>query len=602
MNKTRRVMYWLAFAVFVPNPLFSLPPTENAHGVIVKFRNAAKTTYKMRDQLHAQLGTQLTYRPKKSPYDFVLPKDTEQQRDFAQLSKLCETYQSASVVAECEINYDLFARSANETDPVAVAPAKPPSCELTPTHGTTTLKDGSLSPYWAQELIGADLVAFPRNAVRMGVGVRIAVVDQGFGSHAGKIPLMQALVPNRNPMQNHGALSLGLLTGPTPFSLQAPLVLTHLFDVQSTVDFLRVLESLEEGKKPPTVLQISVDLGAGSKLVREALKRLSEKSLLVAAAGNDWPAQADRNEQEFPGILVGSISPEGYPSLFSSDAASLTISAPSDRYLQSSTDGKTAELFGGTSGATALVASTVAAAKSLVPDLTLKEIKEILKQTAFPVPASLGNRPGYASLNAVQFLAVVDRIRSWNLSGKIRDRSIETPGGKLYQFEKDAESELGRATTALSNKTASCEVRKLGYNQARRAFFLAPQGPARELLAGLMKEQGYTANARFAENLDTPTLKKNLAEDVISSDSHVRAGAARVAGALGAEGLEFIAKFAESNGRAPAAEGSGPALSTAAALKAIANQMDDAGRKALAEHLRASGKSEMEKLADQLVN
>src|SRR5690606_4230512 len=122
--------------------------------------------------------TRLVYRPKRSTYDFVLPRSADRAHDFAALTKLCEKYQAASLVAECEISYDLLTR---DKTPDGTAMGDGAACPLTPTHGAPLLKDGTLSPFWAQEYIGSDLVAFPRNAARMGFAVQVAVIDQNFG-------------------------------------------------------------------------------------------------------------------------------------------------------------------------------------------------------------------------------------------------------------------------------------------------------------------------------------------------------------------------------------------------------------------------------------
>jgi hypothetical protein len=196
-----------AFVLFVPNVLFALPPTEQAHGITVKFRNASKNTYAKRDQLHKQLGMTLIYRPKRSPYDFVLPKETDQQRDFAQLTKVCETYQAASIVAECDISYDLLTRNKESETPAATAPAAD-TCHLNPTYENPLLKNGTLTPFWAQELSGADLAAFPKNAARMGVAVRVAVLDQGYG----ELPEKNRHFP---AARNDRGQSRGAFPGPT---------------------------------------------------------------------------------------------------------------------------------------------------------------------------------------------------------------------------------------------------------------------------------------------------------------------------------------------------------------------------------------------------
>lgn len=589
-----------SFVLFVPNSLFALPPTELAHGIIVKFRNASKSTYAKRDQLHKQLGMTLIYRPKRSPYDFVLPKETDQQRDFAQLTKVCETYQSASVVAECEINYDLLTRNKDGEAPQEIAPVAD-TCLLNSTYENPLLKNGTLTPFWAQELSGADLAAFPKNAARMGVAVKVAVLDQGFGSQLGAFQkkIVSSVTPGASE-GTHGALSLGLLTGPVPFTLQAPLEVTHLFEVRSTADYLKVLDTLEESKGAPSVIEIAVGLGHQSNAVKEVLARLAKRSVLVAAASNEWPADSDRNENGFPGILVGSLTPEGYPSAISVAGKPVTVSAPSDRFLQSTADGKKAENFGGTSAASAMVAGAVAGARALVPDLTTEEIKTLLTKTAIPTPGALTG--GSGALNTVAFLAVADRIRAQGLAGPQRTKAMAAERGmKLYSFEKEAEAEIGKAAPVITQAGATCDARKLAFAQVRRAFFLSPTGTAQSVLVDMYKAQGLNTNARFPESLDKTALLKNLAEDIASPDVATRVSAARAAGSLGSAGLELVLKYAESNVRAPAGDVGGVTISTGAALKGIARQMAPEDKKALGARLKTHSNDDLEKIGAEIL-
>lgn len=591
----RKTFLKVVCVFLIPTVVLSIAPTENAHGVIVKYRNANKTGYKTRDQLNQQMQTSLVYRPKRSPYDVVLPKSTDMQHDFKELAKLCEGFQKNPAVAECEINYDLFAR--NEAPAPASLEAPAPACELTQYNTAQALRDGALSPFWAQELSGLDLAAFPRNAAKMGVAVKVAVLDQGFGElpAALKSKFTASVMPSAQPT-NHGAMTLGLLTGPIPYSIQAPLEISHLFEVRTTADYLRVMEALEDSKQTPTVIHISVGLGHTSNAVRDVMKRMAAKSLLVGAAANDWPSETERNEKEFPGMLVGSLSPEGYPTENSGVMSAVTISVPSDRYLVSTADGKTPAAFGGTSAASAIVASVVAAARSLVPDLTQEEIKEIFATTGMPTPAGRVGANGYAGLNAVQFLAVVDRIRSQGLAGKARDKSITAGStGRLYQFEKEAEVELTRALPVMEDPAATCEARKMAYAQLRRAFFLQPSGKAAPALAKALMSQGLTSNARYVENMERKGMTAHLGEDIVSSDSSVRVGAARVAGWMGIDGIDLVMKFAEMNSRNPASEGAA-AISTQDAIHAIAASMPEDARNALNQRLRAAG-GDLEKMA-----
>jgi hypothetical protein len=580
MRKPTRSLLSLLLALMA-GPLFSLPPTESAHGVIVKFRNAAKSTYRSRDQLHAGMGTDLVYRPKRSPYDFVLPKSEELRHNLAALAKLCENYQSTTGVLSCEINFDLFSRGAA------------PQCNL----ASNPAKDGQPSPFWAQEATGLDLVAFPRNAVRMGVGVTLGIVDQGFGKAVGK--RISSIVPSPASENTHGALVMGLLNAPLPFSVQAPVVITHQFEVRHTVDYLKLLDTIEDLKQAPAILQIAVDLGKQSEVSQEVFARLAKRSILIAAAEASWPEPLAPNEKRFPGILVGSLSPQGFPSLWSTFDQPITISAPSDRSLLSTLDGTAPKGFGGTSGASAIVASLVAAAKSLVPDLQREEVQAILDNTSLPTAASQKGYKGYASVNAVKFLAVADRIRAEGLSGSKRQRAL-LGGGRLYRFEKEAEKGMEESLLVLRNADASCDARQKAFNQLRRSFFLNPTPSAIAAFVGVLNNNGLKSNARFYQAMEPGNLPTLLTEDIESAESEVRANAAKMAALLGADSLDLLAKYAESISRAPASEGLEPKIGAERVLGSIVSKLDPERAKALVQKLKLSKSPSVKKLGETL--
>jgi hypothetical protein len=582
-------------------PVSALPPTESAHGILVKFRNASKSTFRSREQLHSQMKTRLAYRPKRSPYDFVVPSDENGQHDLAVLAQLCESYRTAPIVADCEINYDMFTRSEKSA---ALASAQSdttaPDCAIVASNGAPLEKEGTLSPFWAQDFAGLDLVAFPRNATRMGVGVRVALIDQDFGPLAlpGKrsAPLKSraALTPL------HGALTQGLITGPLPFTLQAPVEISHQFEVFNTVDYLKVFDTIEESARRPGVIAIGVGFANSSRAVNEILQKLSEKSILVAAAGNDWPSAHSESLPPFPGILVGSLSPEAYPSASLSEQPELTVSAGSDRFLQSTVDGKKPVPFGGSSGASAMVASAVAAAKSLVPDLQTNEVKWILEQVSLPTPASRNGEKGFSAFNAVKFLAVADRLRAEGLTGKQREKQLKLPNGRLYRFDKDAEMELARSLPVLENKKAPCDTRRTALNQLRRAYFLSQKPETLNALLTVYNTQGLKSNAHFLESQLPDRVLPLLLSDIESADLTVRTSAGRVAIRLGAQGLDVLMKLAESAGRAPASESENSASSSLDLLKTLASKLSEADRKLLQGHLRNHRSSEIKKLAEQI--
>ncbi len=594
---------WAVVFCLAPAFASAFSPTENAHGVIVKFRSTQKNTFKTRDLLHKQLTTQLVYRPRRSPFDFVVPQSADEQRDFSALAKLCETYRTNAAVADCEISYDLFAHNQNTPTPAPAGLASgSPACVLTPSHNAPLLMGGTLSAFWAQELTGADLVVFPRGTLRLGVQVRVGVIDQGYGA---VIPtLKNKVIPSvfsaPGSSNTHAALTLGLITGPAPYSVQPPIEVTHLFEVRNTADYLKVWETLETARHWPDVLQISVDLGGSSSLVREVLTNLSKKMILVAAADSNWPAPPEENELKFPGIVISSVSPQGYPSA-NADMQDVSASVPSDLYIQSTVDGKKPSTFGSTSGASALAAGVIAAARSLVADLTADDIKLILKHTAL---GAAGYRQQVGTLNAVRALATVDRIRSLNLISPAREKSLADPKSAIFQFEKEAATLAARAAEDLDNPKLGCADRTKAYERLRRAFFLNPLPTYRAAWIRSLNDQGLTSNARFLVNQDPAALLASITNDISSEDPRARQQAARASVYMGAKGWDLLVRYAEQSSRSPASTGQAAAdlADTAAAVENLAGLLDEDSRKKLLFRLRNHDNPSVKKLSETLGN
>ena len=56
--------------------------------------------------------------------------------------------------------------------------------------------------------------------------------------------------------------------------------------------------------------------------------------LLVASAGNGGDRDLDLNNQRFPGLIVGSVSPLGVASRYSQGGAAVDLLAPADYFLE----------------------------------------------------------------------------------------------------------------------------------------------------------------------------------------------------------------------------------------------------------------------------
>ncbi|MCY4320838.1 MAG: S8/S53 family peptidase, partial [Bdellovibrionaceae bacterium] len=389
------------------------------------------------------------------------------------------------------------------------------------------LKWDTLSDYWAQELIGSDLLREELEKVPdPNIENWIAVFDTKDVDH-------NIHVKNLISDWDRHAVLPGLWDEKTSSTIEFPKLQGYRFDAlfyetKYPGEFLFRFKG-----RAPHYINISMSWHE-SKDILEALKSLSSAKvsppIIVNSSGNRFPKKLDDMEkkasQDFDMILVGSFSPSGFVSDFSQSGEEISILAPSDYWITSA--GKDGEYirFSGTSGATPLVTGSLAGFEWLSGyHPTAKEAKTLLEKTALPTLHSF-EKPrinGAGLLNAYKLGEVAKRLKE---ICKDRDTICfkeEILKDENYHFPEDEslKRDLARVfplcfegeELALSN----CEEKKEGFKRLRREVLL---NPSEELLKSLSiyKEGGLIANAEALDRLSMALRTEGeLREELIAS-------------------------------------------------------------------------------------
>ena len=409
------------------------------------------------------------------------------------------------------------------------------------------LMGGRLSDYWAQELIGSDLLREELKKTSPPERPNwIAVFDSREDDHNVHV---KNLISDEefHDKDFHAVLpELGDKTAPffqTKGAKEYESVLS-LFETGFPGDYISYANYLR--KAPPHFINNSMGW-IGNEGIYEAFQKLSPPAIVVVSSGNSFPSrQGDlqsKASEDFDAILVGSFSPRGFVSEFSSSEKEVTILAPSDEWI--STAGKNWEYkkFGGTSGAAPLVTGSLAGFEWLSGyHPTPEEAKILLEKTAFPTLHSHEEPQinGAGMMNAYKLGEVGKRLKE-KCKGKspscFKDEILNEENYRFDQGES-LKRDLSRVfpdcaigkELAISSERADCEEKEEIFTRLRKAILLNPQ-KSKEFLKSLSciyNEGGFTQNAKALDKLglalgsreEVRTAVRNLAEkrEPISDD------------------------------------------------------------------------------------
>ena len=454
------------------------------------------------------------------------------------------------------------------------------------------LMEGKLSDYWAQELIGSDLLreelektpppdienwisVFDSKADGHNIGVKNLISDEALHS------VLPELGERKVPFLEVDVRSLSDRDYKKAKRYKSSL---SMYETSYPGDYL-----FDFKKRSPHYINNSMGW-RGSEDIYEVFKELSTsgvtRSIVVTTSGNEFPKRLDdiksKASKDYDLIIVGSFSPKGFVSASSQSGEELSILAPSDSWLTSAGKNGEYKKFGETSGAAPLVTGSLAGFEWLSGyHPTAKEAKILLEKTALPTLHSFEQPPinGAGLLNAYKLGEVAKRLKK-KCGQSISCFKEEILKDKNYHFPEDKSLKrdlarffpfcsAGGDARALSD-LSSCEEKEKLFKRLRKSVLLKPSEELLKSLSCIYKARGFEQNAEALDKLAMAlgteeevrsNLKENLANKPVS-DEIIRLAMGmggfedefdfsewmegiRIAGGLGENGLPLLEKVFE---------------------------------------------------------
>jgi len=182
-------------------------------------------------------------------------------------------------------------------------------------------------------------------------------------------------------------------------------------------DIVAAIEwSIEHGMQ---VINMSFGMRRNSKEVREAIRRAHRAGIvIVASAGNDGKRRSDYPARYPEVIAVGATSLERRKIPMSNHGRHIDLYAPGEKVVSTWLQGKY-QMLSGTSMAAAYVSGAAAILLSLRPELTPRQVKQLLLKSKTPI-----RHPGQQMrIGELNILGAVQRL----LSGRHMRSGAETP-------------------------------------------------------------------------------------------------------------------------------------------------------------------------------
>ena len=409
------------------------------------------------------------------------------------------------------------------------------SCQFIPSN--QKLMNSTLSDYWAQELIGSDLLREELQKVPAPEKDNYIAV---FDSRNGNDP--------EEDLDSHAVKVRNLISDDGIHAVLPNLEnKVSIFDTFFVSEHVITADSLLKENNVPSFVNSSL-YWAKEVSIHDAFQSLSPPAVVVVASGNkfheplgEMQVQASKN---FDAILVGSFSLNGFKSDFSSSGEEVHILAPSSNngFLSSATaDGNYAE-FGGTSGATPLVTGGLGGFEWLSGyHPTAKEAKLLLEKTAVPTLHSHEEPQtnGSGLLNAYKLGMVGKRLREKCHNKESACFQKEINNEVNYEFTID-DKQLKESIASVfpgcndedtSNRDvakSSCEDKKSVFKELRQSVLLvSDRRDLWEALSCVYKTEGFSQNAetlsRIALAIDnTEAILHELQIIVVNEEETVK--------------------------------------------------------------------------------
>lgn len=315
-----------------------------------------------------------------------------------------------------------------------------------------------LTPLWSQEYIGSDLIQDELKDLNLSP-VDLAIYDLGFEQDY--VTLTEPIdVPyqrngNRRMRAHHGTSVASVINGPYPFGHTSQINLIQLGSIHYSGMYRYYYNKLEAEGRYPKI--ISNSLGWNSESILEVVNKADKKGVLwFLASGNRWPEEVRELEIKSKAMLVGSFSPLGLTTFGTQLHNDMLILAPANSELLAIDGLGKRTLFGGTSGATPVVAATMANIASLWPKIDRANTIKLLKNTAFySAENKIGNLKAPRLLNAYKAFKVAQRILSYCRSEdnvkSCFNQSLDKPSFHLFDLDLITCSEFKKIDRDFKN-------------------------------------------------------------------------------------------------------------------------------------------------------
>ena len=502
-------------------------------------------------------------------------------RKISEAQKACESFLDFPHLDYCEP--DLLQIPGDNHKPIPPEPLpiylKPPpevfpddqtgdvkTCNIVSSQlGLSTLDKNALphkiSDYWAQEMIGSDLVRedlklYPPVAKKTFVAVfddpdpaydehhiRSKNIISDDGHHAilpdigGKIPMYDG---NRTSLalshinnflnQAEARCASSPLTTPTSQEFSTKIIAYDDPDKQCQATHL------------PSFINRSLHqpyTEEDNETFYRTFKAISPPSILINSAGNHFstpiPESLTKASRDFNAIVVGSLSAFGEKSNFSQQGEAVHIMAPSGYNLTTADERGAYKSYGGTSGAAPIVTGSLAGfewAAGYHP--TAEEAKILLEKTAIATPYSNDDprTNGVGMVNAYKLMMVGKHLKKTcgrNITcfkNMIRQDDTYLFHNKDPSLNKDLVRAFPNCTPSskvddLQKPPASCADKAKVFKKLRKEAFLNPQDKdlwAR--IACIYGQGGFTANKEFALRIyDSLSGRRTSSDFVCKEDS-----------------------------------------------------------------------------------
>jgi len=279
-----------------------------------------------------------------------------------------------------------------------------------------TFGEKKLTPQWSQEYIGSDLIQEELKDLNLSK-INFAIFDLGFEqeyvtlTEPIKVPIQMNGI--RKMKGNHGTSVASVVNGPYPYGNTEQIDLINLSAIYYPNSYTFAFRKFEKEERHPKV--ISNSLGWNDEQIKELVNEASKKNILwFLAAGNKWPEPVSDIEISSKALLIGSFAPNGLTSFESQLHKDMLVLAPANHELLAIDGDGNRTLFGSTSGATPIVAATVANIAALWPEIDRENIFKLIQMTAFPSAENkLGQKELPGILNAYKAFKVAQGILSY---------------------------------------------------------------------------------------------------------------------------------------------------------------------------------------------